>query len=202
MKKINYKALTLVELLVAMIVASIVLAAVATLAYAMTSANSSTGDRAQKQAQLRYTALRITELIKHSKLICGTPDGDLALWLSDDNADSRINVNELVLIQISDNNTYLRLCEFPSADDTAITLGQIQAINPSDYACSYVSLMPQCTNAEFFLDTQPPYTEFVSISFDLIENEVARQYQISAALRARAAYLLNKSGQLVSTDDD
>lgn len=201
-KKKNTTGLTLVELLVAMVVAGIVLAAVASLAYAMTAANTSTGDTAQKQARLRYTALRITGLIKHCKLVCGTPQGDLALWKSDHNGDNQINVNELIIIQKGDNDEYLKLCEFPSDDNTTLSLDQIQTINPSDYSCSYVTLLPQCSNVSFSLDLQPPYTGFVSISLDLVENEITRHYQMNAKCRCNADYLINRYGQLASEDDD
>ena len=61
---------TLVELLVAMMVASVIFAAVAALAYGLSTANQSTDDTCQKQAQLRYATVRIAELIKISKLFC------------------------------------------------------------------------------------------------------------------------------------
>ncbi|MCH7559430.1 MAG: prepilin-type N-terminal cleavage/methylation domain-containing protein, partial [Planctomycetes bacterium] len=79
------KGFTLVELLVALVVTGIVLAAVATLAFAMGTANDVADDSSQKQAQVRYATLRISELIRHCKLICGTPGSDVAVWRADDN---------------------------------------------------------------------------------------------------------------------
>ena len=48
----------------------------------------------------------------------------------------------------------------------------------------------------------PTKRKFVSISFELVENGVVRQYQINAALRAWAGHLLNDSGEIVNSDDD
>jgi len=63
-------------------------------------------------------------------------------------------------------------------------------------------MIPQCSNVRFRLDASPPNSKFVSISFDLSENRVVRQYQISAALRAWAGNLLDASGNIVTEDDD
>jgi hypothetical protein len=51
------------------------------------------------------------------------------------------------------------------------------------------------------LDNNPPNTEFVTISFELQEDGISRQYQINASLQARAAYLLDSDGDIVSDDD-
>ncbi|MFC1781950.1 PilW family protein, partial [Planctomycetota bacterium] len=124
--QIRYKkGLTLVELLVAMIVTSIVLTAVATLAFAMGTANKSSDDVSEKQAQLRFAALRIQELIRHSRLICSSSDNDLAIWVSDDNNDGQINIGELTYIDTGENGDYIRLCQFSSSDITQINPGSI-----------------------------------------------------------------------------
>jgi type II secretory pathway pseudopilin PulG len=194
--------LTLVELLVALMVSSIVLTAVATLAYAMGSANDSADDTSQKQAQVRHTTLRISELIRHSKLICGTVGSDLAVWRADDNTDGQININELVYIERGDDSDYLRLCEFPASDTSVVTLADIATLSTDGYSVTYVSLIPQCSNVEFLFDASPPNSEFVSISFGLVENGVVRSYQISTGLRGRAGHLLDGSGEIVAGDDD
>jgi len=74
--KHNFKGFTLVELLVALVVTSIILAAVATLAYALGTVNDSSNDTAVKQAQLRYATLRISDLIKYSKLVYAASELD------------------------------------------------------------------------------------------------------------------------------
>ncbi|MFH1884170.1 MAG: prepilin-type N-terminal cleavage/methylation domain-containing protein [Planctomycetota bacterium] len=195
------KGFTLVELLVALVVTGIVLAAVATLAFAMGAANDVADDSSQKQAQVRYATLRISELIRHCKLICGTPGGDLAVWRADDNGDGQININELVYIERGTGRDYLRLCEFPSSDTSPVNLSDIETLSTSGYSVTYVLLVPQCSNVQFSLDAVPPYSRFVSVSFDLLENEIVRQYQISAALRGWAGNLLDGSGNIVSDDD-
>jgi prepilin-type N-terminal cleavage/methylation domain-containing protein len=203
MKDTRYEnAFTLVELLVALIVSGIVLAAVATLAYAVGAANDETDDSSQKQAQVRYATLRISELIRHCKLICGTPGSDVAIWRADSNDVGQININELVYIERGAGGDYLRLCQFPSSDTTRVNLSDIETLSTSSYSVTYVPLVPQCSNVEFSFDAAaPPNSRFVSIAFDVLENDIVRQYQISAALRCWAGNLLDGSGNIVSDDD-
>ena len=181
--KQNFKGFTLVELLVALAVTSIVLTAVATLAYAMGTANEASGDMSQKQAQVRFTTLRISELIRYCKLIYDTPGNDIVVWKTDNNCDDIVDSDELVYIETGPGRDYIQLRE---ADN-----------NP-------VVLIRQCSNVEFGFDeplVPPTLRQFVSISFDLVENGIDRQYQISAGLRGWAGHLVDSSGNLVSDDD-
>ncbi len=199
----NENGFTLVELLVALIVTGIVLAAVATLAFAVGTANDATDDSSQKQAQVRYATLRISELIRHCKLICGTPGNDLAVWRADENDDGQININELVYIERGTGWDYLRLCEFPLSDTSPVNLSDIETLSTSSYSVTYVRLVPQCSNVQFgFLPELPPKSSFVTISFDIVENDIVRRYQISAALRGWAGNLLDGSGNNIVSDDD
>ncbi len=204
MKNTRYKnGLTLVELLVAMVVTSIVMTAVATLAFAVSSANKASDDTSEKQAQVRFATLRISELIRHCKLICATPGGELAVWRADD-GDGQININELVYIERGTGNDYLRLCEFPSTDSSPVDLGDIETLSTGDYDVTYVPLIPQCSNVQFYLDDPgtPPNSRLVTISFDIVENGIAHQYQINAMLRGWAGNLLNEGGNDIVSDDD
>jgi len=201
------RAFTLAELLVAMLVTSIVLSAVVSLAYALGTANDATNDTSRKQAQVRYATVRISELIRHSRLICAAPGNDLALWRADDNGNGKINVNELVYIETGPKRDYLRLCEFDSASNPSIKLSYIEALITKwwlKYSCevSYTRMISQCSNARFQLDVSPPNSRFVSISFDLAENDGIGQYQISSTVRSPAENLLNESADALVTDDD
>jgi prepilin-type N-terminal cleavage/methylation domain-containing protein len=196
------KGFTLVELLVALVVTGIVLAAVATLAFAVGAANDVADDSSQKQAQVRYATLRISELIRHCKLICGTPGSDVAVWRADDNGNGQININELVYIERGTSEDYLRLCEFPSSDTSPVNLSDIETLSTSGYSVTYVPLVPQCSNVQFSFDAAPPNSRFMSISFDILENGIIRQYQISDTLRGWAGNLLDGSGNNIVSDDD
>lgn len=203
----RYKSgFTLVELLVALIVTSIVLTAVATLAFALGTANDSADDTTAKQAQVRYTTLKISQLIRHCKLICSAGSDDFSIWRADDNGDGQININELVYIETGPNKDHLQLCDFSSSDDSAINLGSIQAL-ATNWWSSYSSevgsaqLIPQGSNVEFAFDVLPPQSRFVNISFNVLEDGVPRQFQISTALRAWAGHLLDASSNIVSDDD-
>lgn len=197
---------TLVELLVALVITSIVLTAVATLAFALGTVHESTDDRAEKQAQVRFTTLRISELIRHCKLICSTGSNDLALWRADDNGNGQININELVYIERGSNGDHIRLYECNSASNPVIMLSDIDSVGTSWWlgfydSETYVGLVPQCANVQFRFDASAPQSKFASISFELSENDDVRQYQISACLRGRAGHLLDGNGNIVSDDD-
>lgn len=204
---LNRQGLTLVELLIALMVASIVLAAVATLAFAMGSAYETNDDTSRKQAQVRFTTLRISELIRHCKLICSKHGDDVAVWRADDNDDGQVNIGELVYIECGSSGKYLRLCEFNSSSNAVVGLDSIGAFS-TDWWSAYTSdvcytrLMPQCSNVQFAFDVPPPRSRFVSISFDLVENYVVHTYQIGAGLRGWAENLLSQAGDTLVSDDD
>ena len=63
-------------------------------------------------------------------------------------------------------------------------------------------LMDQCGNIEFGFDVLPPWTRFVNVSFDLVENGFSRQYEISGYVRGWAGNLLNETGTVLVGDDD
>jgi hypothetical protein len=54
----------------------------------------------------------------------------------------------------------------------------------------------------FSLDAAPPYSRLVSISFDILENQVAHHYQTNIALNSWAGNLLDTSGNNIISDDD
>jgi prepilin-type N-terminal cleavage/methylation domain-containing protein len=208
----HIQGFTVIELLVGMLITSIVLSAVATLAFAMSVASIASGDTAVKQAQVRQATLRICDLVGSCKLICAAPGNDLVLWRADDSpANNQINVNELVYIERGDTCNMVRLCQFTSADDPNELLSNL-ALAPTKSqllsSCSvrYTSLIPQCKDVAFaFYPAATPRTRAtcLMVSFTLTENGADHRYEIVTALRSRAAYLLNKTGDaIVATDDD
>jgi len=215
-KRPNYQGLTLVELLVALVVTSIVLAAVATLAFALGAANETSDDTSQKQAQVRFATLRISELIRHCKLICGTTGDDIVLWKADDSPENGIiDVFELAYIERGSSADYIRILEFSdcsegfessfrSIPNQVDAVGQIWLKDTLLSQCEerYIRVLPQCSNVQFGFDVQPPYSRFVSISFDLVENGVVNQYQICADIRGWAENLLSEAGDSLINDDD
>ena len=204
----NCKGFTLVELLVALVVTGVVLGAVATLAFALSRANDATNDTGYKQTQVRYATLRVSELVRHCKLICGATADDFVLWRADDNNDVKINIGELVYIERGPGKDHLQLTEFPFSNSAVINLGAIQgrATNwwtPYCSSATFTQLIPQCSNVQFSFDVLPPRSKFVNISFDLVEGGIVHQYQISARLRGWAGNLLSADGlSIVVRDDD
>jgi len=217
MKVEKYKnGFTLVELLVALMVTSIILTSVATLAYALGKANTSIIDISQKQAQLRYATIRISELLRHCKLVCAMVDNDIVIWKADDNPNNnRIDVLELAYIEIGDDADHINILEFSTCPRwlkswfrsrrrqiNIIQRGWFKSLLCWQCQENRISLIPQCSNAQFLLDSPTPQTKAVNISFDLEEQGIMQSYQIGASLRCWTGNLLNSNGEIVSTDDD
>ena len=208
--KFSRPAFTLVELLMALTISGIILAAVASLAFAFSSAYNASDETAEIQSRLRITTLRISELVKNSKLILGNRGDRVALWQGDFNGNNTINPNEVVYIETGDGRNYIRLVEFdPSGlyDNFLVNIFSIQ--NGSFYSAytnaalaKYTTFIPVCSSVSFATDVNPPYTKRVTLSFDLTENGITRSYQINSALRCWAGNLINSFGFIVTQDDD
>lgn len=202
----NLLGFTLVELLVALMVASIILGAVASLAFAMSAANDSSEDVSFKQAHVRQVTLRLSELVRNSKLVTLSGVGDdLAVWRADDDLDNQIDPAELAYIEAGSARDHISLLEFPSAAAGSVSLADItdgtaKSSLISIYDEQRAELIPQCSNAQFYPAGINTESTFVSISFDIDEAQQSRHYQINAALRCRAEHLL--SGSTIVSDDD
>ncbi len=203
------KAFTLAELLVSLMVTSIILSAVATLAFALSSASRAGEDYAHTQARIRHATIYFTDLIGRCRLICAAPANDLVVWRADDNDDGRINVNELVYIERGEGLNRLRLCQFSSIDNPEIALADLSLSGTKmqlvyNHAPRYVTLIPDCSNAQFgYFGVHPPRTGWLAITFGIMEGPESHRYEIVATVRGRAAHLLNAAGTaIVETDDD
>ena len=86
-------------------------------------------------------------------------------------------------------------------DPADIQNGSAKTSLESQYDQSNTLMVSQCSNVEFILDAQPLQTRYVTIAFDMVENEVTHHYQIESALRSWAGHLLDASGNIVSDDD-
>lgn len=207
---LHRRGFTLAELLIAIMISGIILAAVASLAFAMGSANDSANDTSEIQARLRFTTLKINELIRNCKLICSSHTGRISIWRADDDGDDLIDVEELTYIDSGASADYISLVQFPELPgfipETHFTLSQLQVDyvwqNKVFYHPEYITLISssQCTEVLYLLDAAAPNTQKVNIRFKLIENGIKRVYQINTALRAQASNLLD-SDEIVSDDD-
>jgi len=214
--------LTVVELLVALVVTSVILSAVATLAYAMSSATRDAEDMAATQTDVRMAALRLTELIRNGCMICAAPGSDLVVWKSDDNANGAIDINELAYIENDDPNhgVFLRLFN-TRADPSVLAALGLSAGTPvlSTLALSgtktglvnrytptaevsRLMMLQNCQNVRFTLDQAPPHTRRVTIAFDLTEDGIVHHYEIQTSLLGSAEHLLNAGGTDLVGDDD
>ena len=207
-KKSSKKGLALIELIIAMIVTSIIATAVVTLAYALDTVNDATDDTSRKQAQIRFATVRISDLLRHCKLVCYASADELAVWASDVNADGKINIDELTYIEAGPAHDHLRLYTFTPSSSDEISLGFIGALSTNWWSAygslgNLLNMIPECSNVTFYIDdlVSPPRSRLVSITFDIVENGVTRRRQISATLRGWAENLLDGSGNIVSDDD-
>lgn len=195
---------TLAELLIALLVTSIVLAAIATLSFAIGSANDSTGDIAVKQAQIRFATVKIRDLIGNCKMICHLEENNFTIWRADDNADGCINLDELTYLGSDNDTNYIQILEFYN-DNRVLDIAGILPLSSGlgEYGL-YRSqkLIPECENVQLAVDATPPWSKFASISFDIEENGIMHHYEITAALRCWAGHLINDSGGFIFSDDD
>ena len=201
---------TLMELLLALMIMSIVLAAVASFAFAMGSANSRSSDTSSHQAQLRYTTIRIGELVRNCKLVTSLDSTGFYIWLADDDADRQIDSEEVVKVEVNTSAKELYLITFsPQTPPASIPMdipsflsGVTGSLLKSDCEPVYTTLIRDCYNVQFQADSSPPYCKRVTILFDLPEGETLRKYQINSSLHSWSGHLLDTSGNLVVLDDD
>lgn len=203
------RGFTLVELLTALMISFIVLTAIVTLVYAMNSAYQSTSDMNVNQARVRYTTLYLSELIKHSKLICDSHSTELIIWQKDTNNDNQINVSEIIYLETG-SGKYLRLLQFnptsPSSD-IALSLPTIKneylkGLLIHRYPETYTTLIDKCRDMKITLDRSPPFTQLLNITFGIERKHDIHAFQISIKLRCYAGNLISAFGVLSSDDDD
>lgn len=223
MRKAKFQnGFTMVELMVALIVMSIIMSAVATIAFAFSTANDASSDADRKQAQVRYASLRISELIRYSKLICGTPDNSIVIWKADDNPENdEIDIPELVYIDLGSGRDSIRIIELSSypvgissdwwpqvkVDDLELWTLQQSSIKDmllNNCETREIEVIPDCSNAQFSFDQPgtPPNSRFINLSFDLTENDVVRPYHIDSAIRSWAGHQISADGYGIIDDDD
>ena len=188
----------------------------------MSVATRSADDTTHTQAELRYTTLRVGELIRTARLVCAAPDNDLVFWSADRNQNDVIDVNEIVYIEHDDPNNSLKLLEFDPNESTTVlaalglpdtqpvlaTLAQtgtkaalVQAYAPANEV-RRTTLLRDCNDVVFTADQNPPRTRRLTISFDLAEGNGVHRYEIGAALLASAQYLLSGDASALVGDDD
>ncbi len=211
-------AFTLVELLVALTVSSVILSAVAALAYTATSADDVSDAMAQMNTTARATQLRISDLIRKSRLIGGAPSDDIVVWANDDGyagvgvADNAINPGELVFLEVLADRINI-VTYIPKSwaqlwfESKAFTIDNIK----TGYAKSEivkrcyrheVAILSQATNLTCTLNSSPPYTRRLTFSFDLNAGGITRNYQFTAGLRGYSRHLIDNFGEIATPDDD
>lgn len=204
--------MTLAELLIALAITGVLMAAVTTMTFALDSANNKANLTGQSQGRIRYATLKVSELIKHCRLICAYYNNELIIWKSDDDGDDKIDLEELLFINFGSNDciklkTYSNIpSEYINIDihPNYFTNGDAQTALEQSCTKSEVNVVPQCENLQVRFD-QPGLPawqrKFVSILFDVTENQETRRYQVNAKLSVCAENLVSSDGTIVADDD-
>jgi prepilin-type N-terminal cleavage/methylation domain-containing protein len=204
----KYKGFTLAELLMAIWVMSIIVAAVAALAFALGTANDMEDNTADVYSRIRYTTVRISELLRSSKLICANSGTSVAIWRADYNSDKKIEPNEIVYLESS--NKCINLVSFQPSGAVVgtailpadITSGQARTWLAANTQVNSITLVNNCSSVFFTTDQPAPSAKQLNILFTITQKGIVREYQISDKLRCYAGYLLDDGGQLKAVDDD
>ena len=173
-KPISNKGFTLCELIIALGVTAVILSATVTLAYALSSATRSSDELMRSDTVLRSASLRISEMIKHSNLAIATVRGGVALW-TDENTDGAIDSGEINYIEPSGDGSSLEILKYPVAGQN-MSINQVQTITNRTL---YATLIPECSNITFTINSPL----LVTVSFDMDQDGMSRNYQITAAVR-------------------
>jgi len=179
---------TLVELLVALVITGIVISTVATLAFAFGQARDFSELTSRRQSRIRFTTLKLSELIRNCRLVNFITDEKIAVWRDDENDDEKININELVFIDRGPERNYIKLIEY--SDASIVDFGEVIIPNPG-WNNNTIILIEECTDVEYHVDLAAPETNFLTISFDISEDSGIQHYQLSSRLRCRADYLID-----------
>jgi len=220
------RAFTLAELMVGLMVTSIILSAVATLAFALSSATRASDDVIYTQTQVRAITPRILDLVRYSRMICAHFDNTLVIWRADGNSNDRIDVNEVVYLEYNGLEQTLKLWEFVlDSDDNTDVLAALglpaepgvlaelamaqtktaliegySAANPS--CVREIAILRECSGVSFVLAPDPPRTRRVTVSFTLDENGIERHYEIDVVKGTSADHLLRGDPPKLVSDDD
>ncbi|MGA2915087.1 MAG: prepilin-type N-terminal cleavage/methylation domain-containing protein [Sedimentisphaerales bacterium] len=211
---IKNKGFTLAELLMAVWVMSIILAAVAALSFALGSANDSVTNNSVIYSKIRYTTMRLGEIVKNCKLICANSGTSAAIWQADYNNDSKIEPNEMLYIETGSGNNCIQLFSYQANGALAgtqlllgdILSGQAKTWLKANCQESSVTLIDNCSYVNITTDRPvAPWTlsKKLNIFFSVVNNKGRiENYQLTEYLRCWAGYLLDSSGQMLSSDDD
>jgi len=186
-------------------VTGIIFSAIAALAYAVGSANDSSNEQSSSQARIRFVTVRISELIKHAKLVTLSGTDDLAIWTSDSNGDNQINPGEVAFIETGPAGNYIWLLEFQNTPSGTVDLEKLADGSAKSFLISSgdeirTEIIPQCSNVTFNPAGVDHNSSFVCISFDITVQLRTEHYQISSNIRSYAGNLID--GSTIATDDD
>lgn len=203
-------AFTLVELLVALMVTAIVIGAVAALAFAASTADTVTDSSDKFEAELRFSTVKINDIVRYCKLIICSDSAGCHIWQLDKDNDGQIDTDETVLIEFNTTSKCLQMVEFtlpPPLVNIPLDLLSFQngitgPLLKQNCNPKYTVLVNNCRNVKFITDQSPPYTTMLSITFDSAADGAIRTYQINTSLRCWAGFQIDEAGGLNTSDDD
>lgn len=225
LSKNNRTGFTLIELIVAITVMTVIFGAVATLASAMSNADSQTKNMSEQQAKVRYTTLMIKEVVRGGCHIIpvSTPVMGFCVW-NDSDMDAVPEGGELSYISFGSNlsssdvfsvdaddryvlklssSCDIKLVEFPDETQT-FTITDICDGDAYSWCVSYsdmrsITLMSDCSSVNLAIDEE---LETVAIVYSVLENGETRTYDLFAGRMCSIDHALDDSGELDSGGDD
>ena len=210
LKRDNRRGFTLVELMVSLTVMFVILAAIATLASAMSNADSQTKDMSEQQAKIRFATVYLTEKIRNASHIVDVTSvaAEVCLW-TDSDMNGAAEGDELTYIiedvagvGVNAGLSEIKVIEFPN-ETQDFTIAQIKT-GAAYIACvnggsgvSASTLISDASSVVFKIDSD---AKSVGINFCVAENGETRSYEIFATKMCSADYVLDSG--VIDTDGD
>lgn len=205
----GHKALTLIELVIAMAITAVVATSVAGVSFALSRAYQNSEDYYLYLQSARSSLWRMTDTIQKSKLVTAVGGTYLVLWSADTNADGLIWGSGLTMYSFTGGNLVMYRKDFSSltnaqrqAADTAFTLTQaMNATTVQNYltAAPYAQTVTLATNvqAASFAAVKPaavPRAEKVDITITVGDTDRSIALNTSAWLRADKTLYVSQNG--------
>lgn len=198
------KALTLVELMMSLAMMSIIGVTVATVAAALSHAQSHTDEINENTQSARSGLLVIESYVRKAKLVTAVDTDGLAVWLGDANQDGMINIDELAMIRYDSQSRQVKLSKVsfplnmsdamvsilntPKALSTVASTADVSGEFSREIYVGYLSENVLATDVDSFEvvpDTAPPLSRLVLLRIKVGES-ADRQVALTSSAKLRA----------------
>ena len=198
------KALTLVELMMSLAMMSIIGLTVATVAAALSHAQSHTDEISENIQSGRSGLLAIESYVRRAKLVTAIDTDGLVVWLGDSNQDGKINADELAMIKYDSQARQVKLSKVsfplnmaeamvsvlntPKDLSTVASTADVSGEFSRGIYVGYLSENVLATDVDSFEvvpDTAPPMSRLVLLRIKVGES-ADRQVALTSSVKLRA----------------